>query len=99
MFSVLFPGQGSHSVGMGTILYEKYDYVKLLFEKADDILQSSISKIILEGPKNLLDKTENPQPAIFLISYCIQEVIKRETSFPLKNAHFFEDLLWGNILL
>ena len=89
MFSVLFPGQGSQSVGMGKNLYEKYDYVKLLFEKADDILQNSISKIILEGPKNLLDQTENTQPAIFLVSYCIHEVIKRETSFNLKDAKFF----------
>ena len=89
MFSVLFPGQGSQSVGMGKILYEKFDYVKSLFDQADDILQKSISKIILEGPKELIDQTENTQPAIFLVSYCIYEAIKKETSFNLNNAKFF----------
>ena len=89
MFSVLFPGQGSQSVGMGKNLYEKFDYVKSLFEQADDILQMSISKIILEGPKELIDQTENTQPAIFLVSYSIYEVIKKETFFNLNNAKFF----------
>ena len=89
MFSVLFPGQGSQTVGMGKNLYEKFDYVKSLFEQADDILNNPISKIILEGPKEQLDQTQNTQTAIFLISYCIFEVIKRETSFDLYNAKFF----------
>ena len=89
MFSVLFPGQGSQSVGMGKNLYEKFDYIKSLFEQADDILKKSLSKIILEGPKELINQTENTQPAIFLVSYSIFEVIKKETSFDLNNAKFF----------
>ena len=89
MFSVLFPGQGSQSVGMAKNLYEKFDYVKSLFEQADDILQKPISKIILEGPKELINHTENTQPAIFLVSFSIYEVIKKETSCNLNNAKFF----------
>ena len=89
MFSVLFPGQGSQNVGMGKIMYQKFDYVKSLFKNADDILEKPLSKIILEGPKELIDQTENTQPAIFLISYSICEVIKKETSFDLNNAKFF----------
>jgi len=89
MFSVLFPGQGSQSVGMGKKLYENFDYVRSFFKRADDILQKPISKIILEGPKELIDQTENTQPAIFLVSYSIYEVIKKEGSFNLSNAKFF----------
>ena len=71
MFSVIFPGQGSQIVGMGKEFYEKFIIVKELFRQADDILNFSISKLILEGPKEELDLTANTQPAIFLISFSI----------------------------
>ena len=75
MFSVIFPGQGSQLVGMGKELFDKYDIVKELFKEADDELKISLSKIILEGPKEELDFTTNTQPAIFLISYSIFQLI------------------------
>jgi len=89
MFSVVFPGQGSQSVGMAVNLYNKYDYVKQLFKIADEILGFSLSKIILEGPKEQLDQTENTQPAIFLVSYSIFEIIKRESNVDLTKARYF----------
>ena len=89
MFSVVFPGQGSQEVGMGKIFYEKYDLVKNYFKEADESLNFPISKLILEGPKSDLDLTFNTQPAIFLISYSIFNVIKKEFNIDLNKANFF----------
>jgi len=89
MFSVIFPGQGSQSVGMGKEFYDKYELVKSLFKEADEALDTPLSKIILEGPKEELDLTANTQPAIFLISYSIFQVIKQEFNIDLTKANFF----------
>ena len=89
MFSVIFPGQGSQSVAMGKEFYEKYDFVKDLFKQADEALDIPLSKIILEGPKEELDLTTNTQPAIFLISYSIFQVIQKEFNINLNRARFF----------
>jgi [acyl-carrier-protein] S-malonyltransferase len=89
MFSVIFPGQGSQMVGMGKEFYDKFDLVKNLFKEADDTLNFSISKLILEGPKEELDLTANTQPAIFLISYSIYNVIRKEFNIDLSKAKYF----------
>ena len=89
MFSVIFPGQGSQVVGMGKEFYDKFSIVKELFKKADDTLNFSISKLILEGPKEELDLTANTQPAIFLISYSIFNLAKNEFNLDLSEAKYF----------
>ena len=89
MFSVIFPGQGSQSVGMANELYNKFDTFKINFKKADDLLNYRLSKIILEGPSDKLNLTENTQPAIFLISYSIFQVIKNEFKINLNEAKYF----------
>ena len=89
MFSVIFPGQGSQLVGMGKEFYHKYKLVKNLFNEADDTLGFSLSNLILNGPKEDLDLTENTQPAIFLISYSIFKLIKEEFGINLNKADYF----------
>ncbi len=89
MFSVIFPGQGSQIVGMGKELYSKYDTIKKLFKEADEILGFSISNLILQGPKEELDLTENTQPAIFLLGYSIFNLLKNEYSLDLNKAKYF----------
>ena len=89
MFSVIFPGQGSQLVGMGKEIYEKYTLVQNLFKEADETLEFSLSKLILEGPKEELDLTENTQPAIFLLSYSIFKLVTKEFNIDLNKASFF----------
>ena len=89
MFSVIFPGQGSQIVGMGKEFFEKFDLVKKLFKDADEVLEYSLSKTILEGPKEELDLTFNTQPAIFLVSYSIYKVVTEEFNIELNKAKYF----------
>ncbi|MBD1174267.1 ACP S-malonyltransferase [Pelagibacterales bacterium SAG-MED01] len=89
MFSVIFPGQGSQIVGMGKEFFDKFEFVKKLFKEADETLKFPLSKLILEGPKEELDLTANTQPAIFLVSYSIFNVIKNEFNINLSKAKYF----------
>ena len=89
MFSVIFPGQGSQSIGMGKDFFRRFSIVKKLFKEADEVLGVELSKIIFEGTKKELDLTRNTQPAIFLISYSIFQVIKNEFNINIDKAKYF----------
>ena len=89
MKALLFPGQGSQKVGMGKEIYENYNFVKDIFQKADECLKYSISKIILDGPTDKLQLTENTQPAILTVSYSIYTILKEEYGFNFDSFEYF----------
>ena len=89
MFSIIFPGQGSQSVGMGKEFYEKYPLVKNIFSRANEALNIDLSKIILSGPISEINLTKNTQPAIFVASYSIFSVMKKEFNIDLNQANYF----------
>jgi len=89
MFAVTFPGQGSQAIGMAKEFYDRYSFVKNIFKKADEVLEFPISKLILEGPSDQLNITENTQPSIFLVSYSIFSVVKSEFNIDLNKAKYF----------
>ena len=89
MSALLFPGQGSQIVGMGSELYSSFELVKNIFKQADDKLNYPISKIILDGPENELQLTKNTQPAILTVSYSIFKVLKDEFDFDFSSFKYF----------
>ena len=78
--ALLFAGQGSQVVGMGRDLCEKFEAAGKLFAQANKILGRDIVRICFEGPEQLLTKTDNAQPGIFLTSLACLEALKTQTS-------------------
>lgn len=74
--AALFTGQGSQYIGMGKDLYDNYPLVKFRMDKTSEILGCNIEKICFEGPEEDLKKTENTQPAIYMISFICYRLLE-----------------------
>ena len=89
MKALIFPGQGSQIVGMGSEFYRDFKIAREIFTEADDVLKYKISKIILEGPDDQLKLTKNTQPAILTVSYLIFLLLKKEFGINLNQCKYF----------
>ena len=89
MISVIFPGQGSQTVGMCSDFYNKFERVKKIFKQVDQILNFPLSDIVLNGPADKLNLTQNTQPSIMMVGYSIHSVLKNEFGINLNEAKFF----------
>ena len=75
----VFPGQGSHYVGMGKALWDRFPQVRALFEKANQILRFDLTKLCFEGPLETLTRTDYSQPAIFVTSAAALSLISKSS--------------------
>jgi [acyl-carrier-protein] S-malonyltransferase len=89
MKAIVFPGQGSQYVGMGKDFYDAFSEAKEVFHEVDDALGFKLSNIILNGPKENLDLTENTQPAIMTVGVSIYRIFKKHKIKDLKEYLFF----------
>jgi len=89
MRAVLFPGQGSQYVGMGSDFYKKFDLVKKIYKTVDETLGFPLSNIILNGPEEELKLTKNTQPAIMTVGVCIFNILNQNFNFNLNTSKFF----------
>ena len=80
---LLFPGQGSQSVGMGNDLYESYSVAQKVFEEANEALGFDLSKLCFEGPEETLTLTTNTQPAILTTSIAALRVLQEQVTLDI----------------
>ncbi len=76
--ALIFAGQGSQTVGMGRDLCGKFEVCRKRFAHANEVLGFDIQKICFEGPEAVLTKTDNAQPAIFVMSLACLEALKSQ---------------------
>jgi len=78
----IFSGQGAQYVGMGKDLFENFPTARQIYEEADEVLQTKISKLSFEGPDAKLQETENTQPAILTHSIACFYLLKEQGIVP-----------------
>lgn len=86
--ALIFPGQGSQTVGMGKELYDNFAVARAVFEEVDAALGEKLSDVIFNGPQETLTLTQNAQPAIMATSIAALRVLVSETDFKVSDAKF-----------
>jgi len=87
--ALVFPGQGSQTVGMGKDLADNFPVARQVFEEVDAALGEKLSAIIFAGPQETLTLTENAQPAIMATSIAALRVLETETGFKVSEQAAF----------
>ena len=93
--ALIFPGQGTQSVGMGKHFYETSSDAKAIFNRADAILKKDLAKIIFEGPLEKLTSTAYCQPAILTVSVAALKVFEQSEMFKKVSVSFTAGLSLG----
>ena len=88
LLALLFPGQGSQSVGMGAQLADAFPAAREVFQEVDDALGQKLSMIMREGPEDQLTLTENAQPALMAVSLAVIRALKVEFGVDVSRAAF-----------
>ena len=87
--AIVFPGQGSQSVGMGKALADAMQTAREVFEEVDEALSQNLSRLMFEGPIEELTLTENAQPALMAMSLAVMRVLRRDGGLEFgKHCHF-----------
>lgn len=93
--ALIFPGQGSQSVGMGKDLCDNFPQAKEVFDKANSILKFDLKKLCFEGPQEELSTTANSQPAILASSVAALKVFEQSSYYSQVTPRFSLGLSLG----
>jgi [acyl-carrier-protein] S-malonyltransferase len=86
--ALLFPGQGSQSVGMGAALADAFPSAREVFTEVDEALGLKLSQMMREGPEDQLTLTENAQPALMAVSMAAVRALQAEFGVDMARARF-----------
>jgi [acyl-carrier-protein] S-malonyltransferase len=84
----VFPGQGSQAVGMGKALAEAFPASREVFAEVDAALGQNLTKILWEGPADVLTLTENAQPGLMAVSLAAMRALEKESGISVANAAY-----------